>query len=200
MFQSGPNGLFDLFPWLVRTFFPHDPPFSSIGIILVSITLSLTMTLISRLLIDTTQLETLTQKSTYYRKLMMKVNRGTASAKERLLWERKGQKEMTKINSELMNLRMRPMLFYFIPMILVFGAMNGYFNYPLDPLGAIPAIFPIPLPQFMGTTFIAKYGWNMPMTGIEQVFFIPSFIWFYFLSSISIGGIIQKLGGLQPEM
>ncbi|MFX0090457.1 MAG: EMC3/TMCO1 family protein [Candidatus Hodarchaeota archaeon] len=200
MLFSAPEGFFDIIPWLVRSFLPATPPFSTIAIVLISFTMSTFTTLISRVLIDVDNLKILTEKASHYQKLNMKVIRGKATARERLLWERKGQRESTSIQAQLMRLRMRPMLFFLIPLLIV-PTLNNFYDYPLDPQGAIPIIFPFPLPSFMGTNFIVKYGQNMQnMAGKEQVFSVPSFIWFYVPTSIVISGIINKIAGLQPEI
>ncbi|MFX0062955.1 MAG: EMC3/TMCO1 family protein [Candidatus Hermodarchaeota archaeon] len=200
MFFNNPEGFFDIIPWLVRSFLPTTPPFSTIAIVLISFTISIFTTLISRVLIDVDKLKILTEKANHYQKLNVKVIRGKATARERLLWERKGQRESTRIQAQLMKLKMRPMIFFLIP-LLIMPTLSNFYDYPLDPQGAIPAILPFPLPSFMGTNFIVKYGHNIQnMAGKEQIFSVPSFVWFYIPTSIVISGIINKIAGLQPEI
>ncbi len=116
----------DFLPDLVRNYAPPDPPFSSLFIMLVGMCLSITIALISRQLIDIEKLKKYTREQKAYRKLQRKVQQ-TADRKLKLELDRKSRR-MKRINSELSNMRMRPMLIYMIPLMLIFFSLSSFYN------------------------------------------------------------------------
>ncbi|MFX1511004.1 MAG: EMC3/TMCO1 family protein [Promethearchaeota archaeon] len=117
----------DFLPNLVREYAPPDPPFSSIFIMIVGICLSTTIALISRHLIDLEKLKKYTREQKEYRKLQWKVQQ-TADRKLKLELDRRSRR-MKRINSELSNMRMRPMLIYMIPLMLIFFSLSSFYTH-----------------------------------------------------------------------
>jgi uncharacterized membrane protein (DUF106 family) len=116
----------DFLPDLVRRYAPSNPPFSSLFIMFVGICLSTTIALISRQLIDLDKLKKYTREQKEYRKLQWKVQQ-TADRKLKLELDRKSRR-MKRINSELSNMRMRPMLIYMIPLMLIFFSLSSFYS------------------------------------------------------------------------
>ncbi|MFW9916403.1 MAG: EMC3/TMCO1 family protein, partial [Candidatus Thorarchaeota archaeon] len=119
--------ILDFVPSLVRRFGPENPPESSIFIAIVALGLSLSLTLLSRYLIDTDKLARYTRETKAYNKMKMQALR-TADKKLQLQVDRQSRRAK-KMQSELMNMRMRPLMFYFIPLMIIFFSMSSHYSF-----------------------------------------------------------------------
>ncbi|MFQ5979679.1 MAG: EMC3/TMCO1 family protein [Candidatus Heimdallarchaeota archaeon] len=119
--------ILDFVPSLVRRFGPENPPESSLFIAVVALGLSLSLTLLSRYLIDIDKLARYTRETKAYNKMKMKAMR-TADKKLQLQVDRQSRRAK-KMQSELMNMRMRPLMFYFLPLMIIFFSMSSHYNF-----------------------------------------------------------------------
>lgn len=177
---------------VMNSFPPETPPFSSIFILMVSFFVSLGSTLVSRYMIDTNRLAVLTKETKKYNKLKMQAVK-KADTKLKLKVDRLADKNK-KLQSELTMMRMKPILFTFVPLMLVFFLMADIYRGD-----AIPAVIPFSLPEYMPPILnLLHIGDNKYETGWGNVF-RPDYIWWYFGGSITFGSIFQKIAGLQPD-
>ncbi|MHA1984180.1 MAG: EMC3/TMCO1 family protein [Candidatus Hodarchaeales archaeon] len=171
-----------------------SPPYSTIFVIMVSLGVSTFSTLLSRRLMDVDKLKRYTRETKEYNSLKMK---GLKSQDRRLLKKIEDNKPRAdKMQKELFSMRMKPMMYTIIPLMLVFVLMNGYF-------GANDSIVAI-IPYNLWDTFviipIKHTGLNQDALAlIPSGFFVPNYIGWYFFTSITFGSVIQKLAGLTPD-
>lgn len=99
----------------------------AIAILFLSFIISLIIVLIYKAMTDQKEMKILKEELTGYQKKMKEVKNDT----EKLM---KIQKEAMSLNMKYMSKSMKPTLVTFIPIILIFGWMNGHFAYePLTP-------------------------------------------------------------------
>lgn len=185
---------------ILESFPPTQPPFSSIFILFVSFCVSLFSTLVSRLMIDVEKLKRLTRETKKYQKLRMQMMK-TADSKLKLKYERNADR-MRKVQSELTMMNLKPILFTFIPLIIVFGFFANYYNIPssgpITAANAIPAVIPFWLPPKIIDFPLLNFGRNIYLDGWGTVF-VPYYLWWYFGGSLAFSSIMRKLSGLQPD-
>jgi len=170
------------------------PPYSTIFVIMVSLGVSTFSTLLSRRLMDVDKLKRYTRETKEYNSLKMKAMR---SQDRRLLKKIDDNKSrFDKMQKELFSMRMKPMMYTIIPLMLVFVIMNGYF-------GANDSIVAI-IPYDLWETFVIipiKHNGLVDLFSdrIPTGYFVPNYIGWYFFTSITFGSVIQKLAGLTPD-
>ncbi|MFX1285394.1 MAG: EMC3/TMCO1 family protein [Promethearchaeota archaeon] len=106
---------------------PTQPPLSSIFILIVAFFVSLASTLVSRKMIDIDKLRRLTRETKKYNKLRMQMMK-TADSKLKLKYERNADR-MRKVQSELTMMNLKPLMIMFIPMILFFIVLSGFYSF-----------------------------------------------------------------------
>ncbi|UCG00533.1 MAG: DUF106 domain-containing protein [Candidatus Heimdallarchaeota archaeon] len=181
---------------------PTKPPLSSVFILLVAFLVSLTSTLVSRKMIDVDKLRRLTRETKKYNKLRMEMIK-TADSKLKLKYERNADR-MRKVQSELTMMNMKPLMIMFLPMILFFIVLSGFFRFSVENgafiEGNIPAVIPFALPEnFPFPNFFALGKMAVVPGWGEDKVFIPNYIWWYFGGSLAFGSILRKVAGLQPD-
>lgn len=179
---------------------PTQPPFSSVFILIVAFLVSLTSTLVSRKMIDVDKLKRLTRETKKYQKLRMEMIK-TADSKLKLKYERNADR-MRKVQSELTMMNMKPLMIMFLPMILFFIVLSGFFRFTVTDgvyvQGNIPAVIPFALPESFPFPRLFDLGKMADVPGWGHVF-IPNYIWWYFGGSLAFGSIFRKVAGLQPD-
>ena len=140
----------------VLSFFlvPKSAPGSSIFIVLVAIFTALFSMVISRRFIDLKKLKLYTRKTKEYQKLSRKALRSQEPILKKKVENQKATS--TKMQSELMKMRMKPMIFTFLPMILIFFALSSYYGNTGDLPDSLVANIPFDLPE----TVIFSFGVN----------------------------------------
>jgi uncharacterized membrane protein (DUF106 family) len=188
------SSLLELPNILLATINLSHPPLSSIFIFCVAVGISIFSVSVSRKLIDTDKLKRMNVEVKRHNALKMKAMKGTDSKAIKKYELEKD--EMGKVQSEMMKMRFKPMLFTIIPLMLVFTLMNGYYGMG-NPAGAVAAILPFP---FIESLIIFPIGQNIHSGGPDSQFlyFQMSYIGWYFTISISVGAVIQKIAGLTP--
>ncbi len=180
---------------------PSKPPLSSIFILAVAFFVSSMSTLLSRKMIDIDKLRRLTRETKKYQKLRKQMLK-TADSKLKLKYERNADR-MRKVQSELTMMNLKPMMIMFIPMILFFILLSGFFGFKVDDgvfvSGKIPAIIPFDPTFGLEKLWIFDIGRNIiDYEGLGRVF-LPNYIWWYFGGSLAFGSILRKISGLQPD-
>lgn len=179
---------------------PAKPPLSSIFILLVAFLVSLVSTLVSRKMIDVDKLKRLTRETKKYQKLRMEMVK-TADSKLKLKYERNADR-MKKVQSELTMMNMKPLMIMFLPMILFFVVLSGFFSFSISDGvytgGNIPAVIPFALPEYFPFPRFFDLGKMADVPGWGHVF-VPNYIWWYFGGSLAFGSILRKVAGLQPD-
>lgn len=183
---------------------PTEPPLSSIFILFVAFFVSFASTLVSRKMIDIDKLKRLTRETKKHQKLRIQMLK-TADSKLKLKYERNADR-MRKVQSELTMMNMKPLLVMFIPMILFFIVLSGFFNFSVSESdvflsGKIPAIIPFDPTFGLETLLIFQIGKNAVIPAFPDLgkVFIPNYIWWYFGGSLAFGSILRKVAGLQPD-
>ena len=175
---------------------PTEPPFSSIFILLVAVTVQAFSTLLSRKMIDIDKLTRLTRETKEFNKLKTQA-RKTADKKLQLKVDRESDR-MRKLQSDLSMMRMKPIMILMIPMMAFFIIMSGFYDWRMIdgiPTGNLPAVIPFPLPEVILFFQIGKYVYDPTWGNV----FIPNYVWWYFGGSIVASSIMQKIAGLQPD-
>lgn len=195
---------------------PIDPPGSSIFIIMVAIFVTLFSTLVSRRIIDIEKLKRYTRETKEFQSLKMKATR---SQDRRILKKvEDNEARNQKMQKELASMRLKPLLYTFVPMIAIFILMSNYFS----DASAIVANIPFSLPESIIFPFgydcynirndieSGKMSFEGITVGYSQVIkqkcidnpnlhYVPTYIGWYFAGNIVIGAVIQKLAGLTPD-
>jgi len=165
---------------------------SAFGIVGISIGLNLFNALIKRKIVDNNKLKRLMKETKTWQKERMAAFR--AKDQEKIDQLSKKSAYMNKMNMELMQMNMRPMMYTFVPLILIF-----YFVLP-HLFAYTVAISPIDLNFVPGNFFqltctaekVAESivaGHPHACNHVNEMYF---WAW-YFLSSISFSGIIMRL-------
>ncbi|MFW9903401.1 MAG: EMC3/TMCO1 family protein [Candidatus Thorarchaeota archaeon] len=181
-------------------FIPTEPPLSSVFILLVAFFVSLASTLVSRKMIDIDKLKRLTRETKKYNKLRMEMMK-TADSKLKLKYERNADR-MRKVQSELTMMNMKPLMIMFLPMMLFFVVLAGFYSFKVTDgqliSGKIPAVIPFALPEYFPFPNFFALGKMADVPDWGHVF-IPNYIWWYFGGSLAFGSILRKVAGLQPD-
>jgi uncharacterized membrane protein (DUF106 family) len=151
-------------------------------------------------MIDIDKLKRLTRETKKYQKLRMEMVK-TADSKLKLKYERNADR-MRKVQSELTMMNMKPLMIMFLPMILFFVVLSGFFRFTITNgvyvEGNIPAVIPFALPEYFPFPNFFDLGKMAEVPGWGHVF-VPNYIWWYFGGSLAFGSILRKVAGLQPD-
>ena len=108
----------------------------------------------------------------------------------------------TKMQSDLMFMRMKPMMIQMVPLIIVFIIMNNYFSATSSLVAVIPFNLPSSLILFPIGDSIQSLSSTNPfksLVSISSQLYIPNYVGWYFACSLTFGAVIQKLAGLAPD-
>lgn len=133
---------------------PHNPPGSSIFIIIVAVLVTILSTIVSRKFIDVKKLKLYTRKTKEFQKLQRKALRSQDPILKKKVDNQKATSQ--RMQSELMKMRMKPMLFTMIPLLLVFFSLNAYYSNSATNNQNVVANIPFDLPE----TIIFPFGTN----------------------------------------
>ena len=185
---------------LLNAGLPLQPPGSTIFVVVFSSMLSLSIALISRSMIDMDQLKRYTREIKKFQALKKKSVQ-TADKKLALKLKRK-EAYIQRIQRKMMSQRFKPMAIYMIPLFVMFAVLRGIYSaptmtFPDVGLGIASSVnwegytnvLPFATP---GHRFGTAAPWDSSHT-------ILSFTWFYFVVSLTLGSVIQRVLGLTPE-
>ncbi|MFW9930687.1 MAG: EMC3/TMCO1 family protein [Candidatus Thorarchaeota archaeon] len=171
------------------------PPYSTLAVIFISLCISIFSTVISRHFIDIDKLKRYTRETKEFNSMKMKAMRSQDRRLQKKVED--NQDRFNKMQKELMSMRLKPSLYTMVPLLAVFILFNTFFGAN----DAVVAIIPFKLPS----SFIiiplehVRTAFSQFFPNIPQNFFVPSYIGWYFLTSITFGSVIQKLAGLTPD-
>lgn len=193
-------GILDLIrDWLIDMGLPLKPPGATLFVIAFSTGLSLFISLLSRYMIDIKEMQRYTREIKKFQELK---KRSLQTADRKLVIKVKRREAyIQKIQSKMMFQRFKPMVIYFIPLLVMFSVLRGIYSSPT--MVFIERSSMVATAEWTGYTNVLPFAiprhqfgtaapWNTNHT-------ILSFVWFYFLVSITIGSLIQKMMGLTPE-
>ncbi|MBS7631088.1 DUF106 domain-containing protein [Candidatus Bathyarchaeota archaeon] len=105
--------------------FMQEPPMSAVVILLISIAISITTTMANRMVVKMDEYKKFTIESAYLRQELMAAIR---SGNQRQIAKiQKQQQDMMKIQQKMTLDRMKIMLFFFIPFILIWQILGNFF-------------------------------------------------------------------------
>ncbi|MDE1862800.1 MAG: DUF106 domain-containing protein [Thaumarchaeota archaeon] len=177
----GQNQLGSLNPW-VKGLVP-----SALGIVGIAIMLNLFSAGIRKKMVDQDKLRRLMKETRAWQKERMAAFK--SKDQEKIDQLNKKSAYMNKLNMEIMQLNMRPMAITFVPFLLIF-----YFLLP-HMFAYTVAESPIPLNLFPGNFFHLTCSGDDVKNSAKTHCFHENDMYFwgwYFLSSISVSGIIMR--------
>jgi uncharacterized membrane protein (DUF106 family) len=184
----------------VAQFPPTEPPLSSLFILLLAFVVSLLSSGLARYLTDTDKLRRLTRETKRYQKLRTQMLK-TADVKLKKQYEHEADR-MRRVQSELSRMQMKPMLIIIVPMLIVFGFFNAYYDPGFtivsgvwEAHGTLPAVIPFNLPESL---IILPTGRNIVHPEWGHVF-VPFYFMWYMAGSLMFSGIFRRAFGLQPD-
>ncbi len=178
----GQSQLGSLKPWIICLIT------SALGITVISIMLNLLNAGIRKKMVDQDKLKRLMKETRAWQKERMAAFR--AKEQDKIDQLNKKSAYMNKLNIELMQMNMRPMALTFVPFLLIF-----YFVLP-HMFAYTVAESPIPLNIFPGNFFHLTCSADDVKNPIKShcVHENDMYFWgWYFLSSISVSGIIMRV-------
>lgn len=104
----------------------QQPPASTILILLISLTISLVTTIANRMVIKMDEFKKFTIESTHLRQELMSAMRG--GNQRQIAKLQKQQQDMMKVQQKMTMDRMKIMLFFFIPFILIWQVLGNFFQ------------------------------------------------------------------------
>jgi uncharacterized membrane protein (DUF106 family) len=157
------------------------PPFSSLFIISISIFVSIFSAVATRKLTDYEKLTRYSREVKEFKSIELKALK--SRNKKLLRFVNKNKLKFNKIQNELLLLKIKPQLFLFVPIVIVFFLMSGYFGAN----DVVVAVLPYNLFEIFIQTEIPSY------MVIHFQYFIPNFWSWYFMVNFIIRGFIQKI-------
>ncbi|MHA1689154.1 MAG: EMC3/TMCO1 family protein [Promethearchaeota archaeon] len=183
------------------------PPGSMIFTLLLSLVTALISTLLTKLLVDTKEIERKQKQIKEHNEEKEKIIKlaeidPERYRKKRKRWEKKDEM-MKQLQQSMAMSRLKPTLIIFIPMIIIFSILNSTFG--RDPI-ACPPMNPWDVPLI--NNFAMAYT-NSVVQWTEQVYGTPiqinqrygwiNFTAWYFLCSLGINTLIQRILKLQTQ-
>ncbi|MHA1302684.1 MAG: EMC3/TMCO1 family protein [Candidatus Heimdallarchaeaceae archaeon] len=163
-------------------------PISTLFITLTSILIAAFSTIITKLLVDT---ESLNEDMRKINKWNQKRKRAMERADKKLWLSVKREEDAVKrLQQTMMMKRMKPMLFTFIPFMVLFAILRRAYS------GHYYAWLPFNIGAF---PWFGKTPWSEQVQFDGHVYSKISFTFWYFLSSFAFGSLISRLFGTNPQ-
>lgn len=163
--------------------------FTTLLVTSVSLLLSLASNVATRLLTDVNLARRITSEVKAFREELRQAVQAKDKDKEKKL--RKREKQMLELQMKVTKSRMKPMLLFWIPFILVYYLLSSF----LGGFDTIVAISPIPI-----DLMILNIGGDVPIFVEGSIVgYGFSLFWWYLISSLSFSSIIMKLLGTSPN-
>ncbi|MCD6381228.1 MAG: DUF106 domain-containing protein [Candidatus Odinarchaeota archaeon] len=157
-----------------------DPPMSAIFVVLLSGVISIISTLSTFLVSDVNRIRRYQREINRFNKMKQEAEK---SGDRKLMAKvRRLEPAIAKKQSEIMGLRLKPLLIYMIPLIVLFAILSGFYT---EPVAYLPFDLSVWIPlfgEFLGSKTDGLFGIS---------FFAYYFIWSFFLSTL-----INKIVGL----
>ena len=164
------------------------PPGATLFVIGVAFITAFTTNLITRLITDTKQLKRYTKQIRLHKQAVSKAEKEGNTKK--LIQLKRKEKYIQKISTRMAKERIKPLIFTFVPLIILFFVLNGFFTTPSGTpilvaytpfrLNRIPF-----LGDYLGTTDSIGYGLY--------------FAFWYMIANFAIATIVSKVLGTTGE-
>jgi uncharacterized membrane protein (DUF106 family) len=177
----------DFMAWFASTFaLFKTPPFAGFFILLISLSISTVSNLAMRRFSDMRRLNRYQTEIKQFREMEQKAQK---TQNEKLLKKVKRRKSyIDRIQREQMGARCKPSLIFFIPFILIFTILRGF--YSTGGIDSIVVVLPFNIQKVL-PFFIGLAG-QPTAAG-----FGLSFYAFYFLVGLGLSSILQRIMGTQ---
>ncbi|MBD3404901.1 MAG: DUF106 domain-containing protein [Candidatus Lokiarchaeota archaeon] len=166
----------------------RTPPWSGVFILVVSVTVTSISNLAMRRFADMRRLKRYQAEIKQHQEMQKKAEK---TQNEKLLRKvRRRKAYIDRIQREMMTERCKPSLLFFIPFVLIFSLIRGWYTASDGITQLIVAVIPFNVTKalpflegFIGTSTAAGFG---------------LFFWsFYFLVGLGLGQILQRVMGTQ---
>lgn len=154
--------------------FLQQPPASTLFILVLSVAISLVTSVANRMVIDMDEYKRWTVESHHLRQELMEATR--SGNQRRIAKAQKRQQQMMKTQQKMTTDRMKLMLFFFIPFILIWQVLRNFLS---------------------GVEYIALMPFEVPWIAPKGTLSISTW---YFLCSISTNIVISRILGLTFEI
>ncbi len=181
---------FDFIAWIT------NPPGSTIFVLLLSFIVTTVSSILSRLLTDPNEVarkQAIIKEHQDQKKALEKMEKENPKryAQDFIRWKRR-EKAIQKMQQTMSLSRMKPQCLTFLPMVIIFGLLNGLFNPTVNGVAimlpvALPAMNPASIPllgDYIGAVKLG--GWI-------------NFAAWYFLCSLGMNSVIQRLFGVAQQ-
>jgi uncharacterized membrane protein (DUF106 family) len=167
-----------------------SPPLSGVFIMLVSVTISSISNLAMKRFSDIRMLRRYQKEIKQYQKMQQELQKNHNEKLARKLKRRKAY--IDRIQKEMTTARCKPSLIFFIPFVIFFSILRGFYSHTSnDPaLDLIVAVIPFNIHKVL--PFIVNVvgvptpaGFGLTFTG------------FYFLAGLGLSSILQRMMGTQ---
>ncbi len=177
----------DFMAWFASTFAGfHDPPMAGIFILFISLSISTLSNLAMKRFTDMRRLNRYQLEIKQFREMEQKANK---TQNEKLLKKVKRRKAyIDRIQREQMSSRCKPSLIFFIPFILLFTILRGF--YSTGGIDDIVVVLPFNIQKVL--PFLVGLVGQPTAAG-----FGLSFYGFYFLVGLGLSSILQRIMGTQ---
>jgi uncharacterized membrane protein (DUF106 family) len=177
----------DFMVWFTTTFaFFKSPPFAALFIMFISLSISTMSNLAMKRFTDMRRLNRYQTEIKQFREMEQKAQK---TQNEKLMKKVKRRKSyIDRIQREQMSARCKPSLLFFIPFILIFGILRGF--YSTGGIDDIVVILPFNIQKVL--PFLVGLVGQPTAAG-----FGLSFYGFYFLVGLGMSSILQRIMGTQ---
>ncbi|MHA1861528.1 MAG: EMC3/TMCO1 family protein, partial [Candidatus Ranarchaeia archaeon] len=157
-------------PFIATVLAPYaQPPASTLFIFVLSLGISMITQLVNRLLTDADRRNRILAEMKKFQELQRRAKR--TGDKKLLIKVERRQKYIQKLQSEMMKMQFRPTLYFFVPFIILFQLLGGFYTDHI--IAILPFDIRYFLPDFL--LFSLGQGIDLPPVGIsilhyQQVF------------------------------
>jgi len=173
--------------WFASTFaIIQSPPFAGLFILFISLSISTVSNLAMKRFTDMRRLNRYQLEIKQFREMEQKAQK---TQNEKLLKKVKRRKSyIDRIQREQMGARCKPSLIFFIPFILIFTILRGF--YSVEGVDSIVVVLPFNIQKVL--PFLVGLAGQPVAAGFGMSFYA-----FYFLVGLGLSSILQRIMGTQ---
>jgi uncharacterized membrane protein (DUF106 family) len=176
----------DLFAALMAWFeIFRTPPFSGVLITLVSLGVTLTSNLAMKRFTDVRRLKRYQVEIKQYQDMLKQAKKTQDEKLARKIRRRKAY--IDRIQKEMLGARCKPLLMFFVPFMMIFYLLSGFFS--VGGTQQIVAVIPFNIHK-IAPWLIGLMGY--PTAGGFGLYYV----WFYMLVGFGLGQILQRAMGI----
>ena len=163
------------------------PPGSAILVVGIAVVTALVSNLITRLLTDTAQLKRYTKQIRLHKEALKKAE-ADGDTKKIIQLQRKN-KYIQKISGKMAKQRLNPLIFTFVPLIILFFILNNFFTSSGSPILVAYTPFRLNTLPFIGT-LLGK---------VDSIGYGLYFVFWYMICNFAIATVISRALGTSGE-